>query len=290
MEKFLFDNQFPGDRQRAEEEKVKKPPPPPPPRYSEEELAQARHDALVAGREQGLREALDASEQATARACETIAAHMTDLAKLLDTLHERQERELVETAFLVVRKIFPELARRHALAETEGVIAECLGHLCDEPRIVIRVADSLLDALKDRLQALATGCGFDGRLVLLSDEELGPSDVRVEWADGGAERDCGRIWRNMDEILARIKGPDDGARDWNPNPAEDPPPNESAQPDDALADAGDEAPPEAPAEAPTEGSASHEAPTARQSAADEPPEPPRPDPADAATLPLIQTA
>jgi flagellar assembly protein FliH len=269
MEKFLFNTEFFSDRQRAEDEKAKKPPPPPPPQYSEEELAQARRDALVAGREQGLREALDASEQAAARACETIAAHMTDLAKLLDTFHERQDRELVETAFLVVRKIFPELARRHALAETEGVIAECLSHLCDEPRVVIRVADSLLDALTERLQALAAGCGFEGRLVLLSDAELGPSDVRVEWADGGAERDCGRIWRNMDEILARIKGPDDGARDSEPNPAEDPPPNDSSQPDDALADAGDEALPEA---------------------ADEPPEPPRPDPADAATVPLIQTA
>ena len=42
-----------------------------------------------------------------------------------------------------------------------------------------------------------------GRIVLLADETLGLGDARVEWADGGAERDTGRLMRDIDGALAR---------------------------------------------------------------------------------------
>ena len=43
---------------------------------------------------------------------------------------------------------------------------------------------------------------FEGKLVLLEEPEAGPSDVLVEWPDGGAERDLERQWREIDEILS----------------------------------------------------------------------------------------
>ncbi len=107
----------------------------------------------------------------------------------------------------VVRKLFPSLAQRHGLDEVEGLVAECLGRLRDEPRVVVRVADELLDPLKAHMDRLSEHSGFEGRVVLLADEGLSDSDVRVEWADGGAERDSGRLWREIDEILARALGP-----------------------------------------------------------------------------------
>ena len=50
---------------------------------------------------------------------------------------------------------------------------------------------------------LSAQSGYEGKIVLIAEEALLPGDARVEWADGGAERDSARLWRQIDEIVAR---------------------------------------------------------------------------------------
>jgi hypothetical protein len=38
----------------------------------------------------------------------------------------------------------------------------------------------------------------------LSDNSLGPADVKVEWGDGGAERCVQRAWNDIDAIVSRV--------------------------------------------------------------------------------------
>ena len=63
---------------------------------------------------------------------------------------------------------------------------------------------------------LAASLGFPGKLIILVDDELGQSDCRVEWADGGAERDTARTWREIEATLDRamiaLANPDETAR------------------------------------------------------------------------------
>jgi flagellar assembly protein FliH len=82
----------------------------------------------------------------------------------------------------------------------------------------------LLDPMKQRVDALAEAAGYEGRIVLLVDETIPDGDVRVEWADGGAERDSARLWRDVDAALKRL--------------TDAPPPDAAARPS-AEAGAGD---------------------------------------------------
>ena len=59
---------------------------------------------------------------------------------------------------------------------------------------MLRVNDALFDALQRRLAAIAQANGYAGKIVLLADDALAPGDGRIEWADGGAERDTRRLW------------------------------------------------------------------------------------------------
>ncbi|MGE5147082.1 MAG: flagellar assembly protein FliH, partial [Candidatus Eiseniibacteriota bacterium] len=110
----------------------------------------------------------------------------------------------IRVALAVLRKILPSIERRDALPEIEAVFAECLPRAIDEPRIVFRVPDALLDALKGRVDEVAQRAGFRGKVVLLSDDGLGASDCRIEWADGGAERSVDRIWKDVEELVGRV--------------------------------------------------------------------------------------
>lgn len=216
--KFLFETRFDGEDgdasaadARGEPEK---------PSYGEEELAQARDEGFAAGREQGLKDAAATIEHAAARALEAVAAQAQELYPALLRDCERRNAEALQAAMVVVRKLFPILNETQAAAELEGLVCRCLEQLHDEPRVVIRVSDALLDPLRGRLEELAARSGFEGKIVLLTEESLLPGDVRVEWADGGAERDSQRLWREVDEIVARAAGL--GARPPSETPAGDP--------------------------------------------------------------------
>src|SRR3546814_8811652 len=52
--------------------------------------------------------------------------------------------------------------------------------------------------------------GFEGKLVFLADERLKTGDLRVEWADGGVERNQMALWQEIDAVIARVLAPTAG--------------------------------------------------------------------------------
>src|SRR3546814_12442230 len=111
---------------------------------------------------------------------------------------------------LFLSTLFPQLARSHGLDELHAVVEQCLERLRDEPRVVIRCADADLDALQTRAEQAAARSGFEGKLVFLADERLKTGDLRVEWADGGAERNQKALWQEIDAVIARVLAPTAG--------------------------------------------------------------------------------
>jgi len=199
--KFLFERSFDERTQRTAESR----------RFDAGELAQAHADGVAEGRAAGEAAARDAHALAIGTAVSTIADAVGALAAHRESAYARHAGEAADLALAICRKLLPALARTHALGEIESLVRDCLADLEGEPRVVVRVPDALLDPLQDRIESL--GEGFDGRIVLLGDDALAPSDCSVMWADGGAERDLGRLWREVDRAVARVLAPtetDDG--------------------------------------------------------------------------------
>jgi flagellar assembly protein FliH len=211
FEKFLFDTSFESEREReakaraaAEAEAAAEPPAP---TFSEEELEAARQAAFAEGKAAGLAEAEQSQVKRLADSVADLPPHFERLSQELEQLETERRRGALDSAVTVVRKIFPRLAREGGLEEIQAVVEACLERLRDEPRLVIRCADSDLDTLRARIEG-STSCGsFEGKLVFLADETITPGDVRVEWADGGAERDQAALWKEIDAIIARALSP-----------------------------------------------------------------------------------
>ncbi len=196
-EKFLFDMSF----ENAEDDY-----PGPNGQSSRKDLEEARAEGFAAGKQAGADETRRSIEQQMAQTLDAISQRLGALCQAQIDAVDQQARETVETATVIMRKLFPKLANNHGLAEIEALVRECLERLREEPRIVIRVADQLLDEIESRVATLATRCGFDGKIVFLSQEDLEPGDVRIEWADGGAERSSEQLWRTIDEVINRATG------------------------------------------------------------------------------------
>lgn len=180
--------------------------PPPPPTFSEEDLALAREQAMEAGRQAGLQEAESYDERLVAWAMEAIANQLQDIAAIQEAANEERLRESVAVAVAVVRKLLPETLRNHALDEITGVVRECLSHIEKDVRVTIRVNPDHMDAIKECAEKAAESTGFDGRLIYTADQRIASGDCRVEWGDGGAERDQARLWADIDAIINRALG------------------------------------------------------------------------------------
>ncbi len=186
--KFLFDESFAADLAGAFGGGAAAPK-----LYSPSELAKAVADARA-----------EAAAAVEADVAGRTAAAMADIAEQLRAIaaaHADTARKVrddaTRLALAVAGKLAPALIRRQPAAEVEAAIAACLAQLQDEPRLVVRAAPPVVEALKAHIDKTAAGQGYAGRIVLLAEDGLEDADCRIEWAAGGAER-------RLQDISARI--------------------------------------------------------------------------------------
>lgn len=199
-EKFLFDTSFDGADGKLLFEQGSEPPPP---QFSEEELAQARREGFAEGRDSAQAEAALLAEQRLADAGEKIALALQNLFDTQETVLQQLERDATEATALMLRKLFPYIAEKSGMQEVEALIGDCLARVREEPRIVVRTAPQELETLAARIDRLAAERAYEGKVVVISDDELSPGDSSVEWADGGAARDSARLLEEIDRAIGR---------------------------------------------------------------------------------------
>lgn len=179
---------------------------PPPPTYSEEELTLARDQAFEGGRQAGFQEAEASTERRMATALEALAAQLAVIKAAQDEANDLMMKDAVTVAVAVMRKLAPEWIRRNGLDEIENVVQQCLAQIDKDIRVTIRTNPLECDAVRDRAQRVALETSFDGKLIFSPDSRVNPGDCRLDWGDGGAERDQARIWAEIDAIVARALG------------------------------------------------------------------------------------
>jgi flagellar assembly protein FliH len=200
-EKFLFDFSFdaPGGGDARQRGAVT----PAEPVFTRVELDAATAHARGEGHAAGMAEALSQREQQVGDALSAIAERLGVLLADKASADRESERNTIELTRAIASKLFPALLRKGALAELEAVVVQCMHDTIGEPRLVLRVPDAIFEAAQQRIAPLAASNGYPGKVIILVDEALGESDCRVEWADGGAERDTARSWRDIDTAITR---------------------------------------------------------------------------------------
>ena len=176
---------------------------PPPPSFSEEELAAARAAAYADGEHAGRLQSERSIENRLAGSLEQISHAIPGLLADRQQVIDALALDSARLAHAIIAKLFPILADRFGSAEIEAVIADGITRALDEPRLVVRVCSARAKELSDRVTELALTGGFEGRVTVVSEDSLGPADVRVEWGDGGAERMTQRAWSEVTAIVDR---------------------------------------------------------------------------------------
>lgn len=220
MQKFLFDRSFDGLQPRHADLPAK------PSVYAQADLDAAKEAAFnegyAAGKQKHLAE---------------IAVIATHIEHQLETLlqgaaqhrHE-QQTETMDIALTIAQKLLPDYVSRNGLDEIQGLLTQAMHEMAQEPRLVVRIPDAMLDPLQQSLDHLINSQAFAGKIILLADDNLGAQDCRIEWSDGGIERNIGVIWQTI-ERLAGYTAPE---RLVEPPPAAEPVLEPPAAPPEAV--------------------------------------------------------
>ena len=152
----------------------------------------------------GQQEAAGESARRLAVAMEEIAHSLSLLARGLSAVEVRVEAEAIEVAVATGRKLADALIAREPFAEIEALARDCFRELVNTPHVVVRVNDALYDTAQTKLAEIARRSGFDGRLLVLAEPEIGMGDCRIEWADGGMTRDRAAADTLISETVQRF--------------------------------------------------------------------------------------
>jgi flagellar assembly protein FliH len=147
-------------------------------------------------------ETVEAGRLITA-ALEHIAARLSEANNALQAIEARLECEAVEVAVAVARKLAPALLEHEPFAEISALASSCFRELIAAPHIAVRVNDSIYATTREKLDEIARAHGFEGRLVVLGDPGIGAGDCRIEWADGGVNRDTAAANAAIGEAVGR---------------------------------------------------------------------------------------
>ena len=170
---------------------------------AERRAADAEAQAHRKGFAAGLAQAQTEAAQRIATALGLIADGMSRLDRALTGIEARLETEAVQVSVAVAAKLAPELIAREPYTEISALATECFRHLVTTPHVVVRVGADIYDTAKGKLEETAHAGGFEGRLVVMSDPGMAAGDCRIEWADGGVNRDEAATLAAINDTVAR---------------------------------------------------------------------------------------
>jgi len=193
--RFMFDTVFPGRHpEQADQMSI--------PKFSENELETARDAAYQDGLTAGRQEVADQASRAIDRKIEKLLSLTAGLQNELSAEAERISAQAADLAFTAARILARELIAREPDGEMLQLLDECVSFIKDAPHLVVRVPQGNLETLRQRIENITVAKGYEGKLVLLTEDGMTEGDCRIEWADGGVSRDLTELETSVYTLIA----------------------------------------------------------------------------------------
>jgi flagellar assembly protein FliH len=193
--KFTFDTEFQGEKDRPSEAARGRQRQ----TLTMDEIERLQAEAHTAGAD-------NAQARATESVERSLAALTIAVRAALDTSHAEIEMlrdEAARLALTMARKIAPAALAALPAGDVENALRQAMHQAIGEPRITLRAAPAVVEALEPRLTDIAHEEGYEGRLMIAADPAMTGADCRIEWRGGGAERSEAVIEEALTALITR---------------------------------------------------------------------------------------
>jgi flagellar assembly protein FliH len=167
--------------------------------YTQEEIDIMCAKYRAEGAKAGQVRAADAVATGAEQAAQAIREALASAHDLIDAVRG----EAADLAFALAKKMARAALAALPAQEVELALREALHQAIGEPRIVLRAAPKVAEALEPRAAEIAHEEGFEGRVQVTADATLTNADCRIEWRGGGAERSEAAIETALEKLITR---------------------------------------------------------------------------------------
>lgn len=174
------------------------------PTFSELELSQARQESFQLGYDQGLADAKKSIEKQVGELAERMITKLRFMLDQEDKRTQTAKEMALRTSVASLKRLWPQFMQALGAETVEETIRQAMEMNNQETRIVVRVHDTLLDAVVKALPHLQEQQAFSGKVIVLADESVLLGDCKVEWADGGLERLSRTLSQQLDHVLDHL--------------------------------------------------------------------------------------
>lgn len=176
------------------------------PTFSQEDVDRAREEGAQRGRDEALKD-LEGSLQK--KLTDTVAAVEQKLVAIADE-QDRQKDERTKNAAAIaavmMRKLFPALNMKNAMAEINHMIEQAIEKTSGEAKIIFHVAEEIKGEVENKISEITATSGRDIEFKVVGSTDIAMGDCKIEWSGGGLVRNQGLIWNEIDEIIERNIG------------------------------------------------------------------------------------
>ncbi len=134
-------------------------------------------------------------------ALQKIGGCAEEILKTIGTIAQEHEHHTRQLALAIAKKVLPTFIAQNGIQEIEALVNDALRDMSREPRLVVRVHESEFSVLDEKIRKMAEQRAFPGQLVILADEAVETGDCRIEWSDGGVERNVGATMGAAEQTL-----------------------------------------------------------------------------------------
>jgi len=184
VRKFMFDHSFDDATvvHRSPERK--------PILMKQEQIDALKKESYDAGFEAGKAAGHEAQAAQLASILSIIGNNIVASTQNLEALNAEQNAQTRQLVLAIAKKILPEFAARNGVSEIEALLTSTIREMAREPRLVVRVAETQFETIDERIQSITAQLAYAGKVIVLADDTVAAGDCRIEWADGGVERNA----------------------------------------------------------------------------------------------------
>lgn len=138
----------------------------------------------AAAYERGKLDALVEAEQRTAAAIETLAGAASAVLTHLGAESRALREEAARMALAAARKIADAALDAYGPARINAAIASAMDSLRHQPRLLVKVAPEIIDAVKPHIEDMCAEHAYVGAVLLRAQAGLRKGEVVIDWSDG----------------------------------------------------------------------------------------------------------
>lgn len=169
--------------------------------YSEEELEERVRLAEERGYENGFKAADDGIEAKNTKLWEEINTRLMMLAAGSGDRENELESQMLEIVRTAIHKIIPTLEAEKSVEIVNNFLNNNFARFKEEDRLAFYFHPETIGAVQENIARLANVHDFEGKISLHKDASIGVADCRIEWENGGVERNSDKMLEKIDKTL-----------------------------------------------------------------------------------------